>query len=54
MRRPWGIPVRMLEIKTEPSNAYDGDVILRKFLFSNDLRKQRKKFKIVHGNDGHT
>ena len=39
-----GIPVRMLEIKPEPANAYDGDVILRKFLFANDLRKRRKKF----------
>ena len=54
MHRPWGIPVRMLEIKPEPANAYDGDVILRKFLFANDLRKRRKKFKIVRGKDGHT
>ena len=39
-----GILVRVLEIKPEPADAYDGDVILRKFLFANDLRKQRKKF----------
>ena len=39
-----GIPVRMLEIKPEQANASDGDVILSKFLFANDLRKQRKKF----------
>ena len=46
--------MRMLEIKPEPANAYDGDVIIRKFLFVNDLCKRRKKFKIVRGKDGHT
>ena len=49
-----GIPVRMLEINPEQANAHDGDVILRKSLFANDLRKRRKKFKIGRGNDGHT
>ena len=33
----------MLEINPEKANASDGDVILRKSLFANDLRKQRKK-----------
>ena len=28
----------MHEIKPEPANAYDGDVILRKFLFANDVK----------------
>ena len=49
-----GIPVRMLEIKPEQASVYDGDVILRKSLFANNLRKQRKKFKMRGGNDGHT
>ena len=49
-----GISVRMLEIKPEQANVYDGDVILRKSLFANDLRKRRKKFKIRRGNDVHT
>ena len=49
-----GIPVRMLEINPEKANASDGDVILRKSLFMNDLRKRRKKFKIRRGNDVHT
>ena len=49
-----GIPVRMLEINPEKANAFDGDVILRKFLFANDLRKRLKNFKILRGNDGHT
>ena len=49
-----GIPVRMLEIKPEQANVYDGDVILRKALFANDLRKRRNIFKIRRGNDGHT
>ena len=40
----------MLEINPEKDNAYDDDVILRKFLFANDLRKRRKKFKIIRGN----
>ena len=47
-----GIPVRMLEIN--PQQANDVNVILRKALFANDLRKQRKIFKIRRGNDGHT
>ena len=41
-----GIPVRMLENKPEQANAYDGDIILRKALFANDLRKRRNIFKI--------
>ena len=41
-----GIPVRMLEINPQLANAYDVNVILRKALFVNDLRKQRKIFKI--------
>ena len=49
-----GIPVRMLEIKLEQANAYDGAVILRKALFANDLRKRRNIFKIWRENDGHT
>ena len=44
----------MLEINPEQANPFDGDVILRKSLFANDLRKRRKKFKIVRWNDGHT
>ena len=39
----------MLEIKPEQANAYDGDVILRKSLFANDLRKRRNIFKINIG-----
>ena len=34
---------RMLEINPQQANAYDGDVILRKSLLANDLRKRRKK-----------
>ena len=49
-----GIAVRMLEIEPGQANAYDGDVILRKALFANDLRKRRNIFKIRRGNDGHT
>ena len=41
----------MLEIQPEQANAYDGDVILRKSLFANGLCKQRKKLKILRGND---
>ena len=39
----------MLEINPEQANAHDGDVILRKSLFANDLRKQRKHFKFLAG-----
>ena len=49
-----GIPVRMLEINPEKANASDGDVNLRKSLFTNDLRKRRKNVKIVRGKNGHT
>ena len=35
----------MLKINPEKANASEGDIILRKSLFANDLRKQRKKFK---------
>ena len=54
MRRPWDIPVRMLDINPEQANASDVDVILRQYLFANDLRKQRKILKIRRGNDVHT
>ena len=49
-----GIPVRMIEINPQQANAYDVNVILRKALFANDLRKQRKILKIRCGNDVHT
>ena len=49
-----GIPVRMLEINPEKANAYVVNVILRKALFANDLRKRRKIFKFRRGIDGHT
>ena len=49
-----GIPVCILEINLQQANAYDVNVILRKALFANDLRKRRKIFKIRCGNDVHT
>ena len=36
----------MLEINPQQANAYDVNVILRKALFANDLRKRRNIFKI--------
>ena len=44
-----GIPVRMLEINPEQANASDGDVIIRKSLFANDLRKRRKNLNFYAG-----
>ena len=36
-----GIPVRMLQINLQQANAFDVNVILRKALFANVLRKRR-------------
>ena len=49
-----GIPVRMLEINPQQAKVYDVNVILRKTLFANDLRKQHKIFKTQRGNNVHT
>ena len=49
-----GIPVRMLEITSQIVNAFDVNVILRKALFANVLRKRRTRRKIRRWPDVHT